>query len=421
MTSFSIQSFGCRVNQAEAFSWVDEFQKHGLRYEKDFFKSDLVLVNTCTLTGRADRDVRSFLNRTSRLNPNARLIVTGCFVERAADELKEYPQIWQVFSNQKKKELPAKIISLIGPTAEDSRVSYRSRALVKIQDGCSLSCSFCIIPRVRGKNNSTRPDIILQKVLEYCEQGFQEIVLTGIHVCLYGSDFSPKLTLLDLLKKMEGLKKSARIRLSSLDPRFMSVALLKHLSTSKQICPHFHFSLQHGSEDVLRRMGRRVKISDYDRILRFLKDKRSTVSLGADIIVGFPGESDLEFERMFQFLKKSPLTYFHVFPYSPRPGTDAENWSQVNDKVKKERAAQLRQLSREKNLNFRRLMTGKELDAVVIKKGKQRTRVLTDNYIEVLAPSNSAENKERIKVRITRVTDKQTFGQILKKNERKIE
>ena len=216
MTSFSIQSFGCRVNQAEAFSWVDEFQKHGLKYEKDFFKSDLVLVNTCTLTSRADRDVRSFLNRTSRLNPKARLIVTGCFAERAADELKKFPQVWQVFSNQKKEELPAKIISLIGPTAENSRASYRSRALVKVQDGCSLSCSFCIIPQVRGRNKSTRPDIILQRVQDYLEQGFQEIVLTGIHVCLYGSDFSPKLTFLDLLKKMEGLKESARIRLSSL-------------------------------------------------------------------------------------------------------------------------------------------------------------------------------------------------------------
>lgn len=413
MTSFSIQSFGCRVNQAEAFIWVDEFQKHGLRYEKDFIKSDLILVNTCTLTSRADRDVRSFLNKTSRLNPTARLIVTGCFAERAADELKEFPQVWQVFSNQKKEELPAKIISLIGPTAEDSKASYRSRALVKIQDGCSLSCSFCIIPQVRGKNKSTRPDTVLQRVQDYCEQGFQEIVLTGIHICLYGSDFSPKLTLFDLLKMMEELKNPPRIRLSSLDPRFMSEALIEHLSTSKQICPHFHFSLQHGTEAVLQRMGRHVKITDYSRILGFLKDKRSAASLGADIIVGFPGESDLEFERMFQFLEKSPLTYFHVFPYSQRPGTEAENWSPVNDKVKKERAARLRQLSQEKNLNFRRTKIGEIMDAVIIKKEKQKTRVLTDNFIEISVPSCSSGEKERVNVRITRVTDKQTFGQIL--------
>jgi len=413
MTSFSIQSFGCRVNQAEAFSWVDEFQKHGLRYEKDYFKSDLVLVNTCTLTSRADRDVRNFLNRTSRLNPTARLIVTGCFAERAADELKEYPQVWQVFSNQKKEELPAKIISLIGPSAEDSQISYRSRALVKIQDGCSLSCSFCIIPKVRGRNKSTRPDLILQRVRDYSEQGFREIVLTGIHICLYGNDFSPKLTLFDLLKLMDGLKNPPRFRLSSLDPRFISEALLKHLSTSKQICPHFHFSLQHGAETVLQRMGRHVKTTDYSRILGFLKEKRSTASLGADIIVGFPDESDLEFERMFQFLENSPLTYFHVFPYSQRPGTEAENWSQVNDKVKNERAARLRQLSQEKSLNFRRTNIGEKMDAVVIKKGEQKTRVLTDNYIEILIPSCLSSEKEKINVRITRVTDEQTFGQIL--------
>lgn len=413
MTSFSIQSFGCRVNQAEAFSWVDEFQKHGLKYEQNFFKSDLVLVNTCTLTCRADRDVRSFLNRASRLNPNARLIVTGCFAERAAEELKEFPQIWKIFSNQKKDDLPAKILSLIGPEAEDSRTSYRSRALVKIQDGCNLSCSFCIIPQVRGRNKSTSPDIILRKVNDCMEQGYQEIVLTGIHVCLYGSDFSPKLTLLDLLKKMEGLEKSARIRLSSLDPRFIGESLLEYLATSQQICSHFHFSLQHGSEDVLKLMGRRVKISDYDRILKFLKEKRSHVSLGADVIVGFPGESDMEFERMFQFLKTSPLTYFHVFPYSPRPGTIAEKWPAVNDKVKKSRAARLRRLSLEKNLNFRRSKTGKEWDAVVVKRGKQKTRVLTDNYIEVQVPSCAVGEKERIKVHITRVTDQHTFGHIV--------
>ncbi|MFC2161325.1 tRNA (N(6)-L-threonylcarbamoyladenosine(37)-C(2))-methylthiotransferase MtaB [Acidobacteriota bacterium] len=413
MTSFSIQSFGCRVNQAEAFSWVDEFQKHGLKYEQDFFKSDLVLVNTCTLTSRADRDVRSFLNKTSRLNPSARLIVTGCFAERAAEELKEFPQVWQVFSNQKKEEISSKIISLIAPAAEDSQISYRSRALVKIQDGCNLSCTFCIIPQVRGKSKSSKPDIILQKVKDYTEQDFQEIVLTGIHVCLYGSDISPKLTLLDLLKKVGRLKNTARIRLSSLDPRFMSEPLLEHLATSKQICSHFHFSLQHGSEDVLRRMGRRVKIADYKKILEYLEDKRPHVSLGADIIVGFPGESDLEFQEMFQFLKKSPLTYFHVFPYSPRPGTDAENRSPVNGKIKKERAAQLRQLSRDKNLNFRSSKKGIELEAVVIKKGKQRTRVLTDNYIEVQVPSCTAREKERIKILITRVTKSQTFGQVL--------
>ena len=413
MTSFSIQSFGCRVNQAEAFSWVEEFQKHGLRYEEDFFKSDLVLVNTCTLTRRADRDVRSFINRTSRLNPSARLIVTGCFAERAADELKEHPQVWRVFSNQKKEELPGNIISLIGPAAEHSRLSYRSRALVKVQDGCSLSCTFCIIPQVRGRCKSAPPDSIVQKVSDYSEQGFQEIVLTGIHIGLYGIDLSPRWTLLRLLKKIEGLNGSPRIRLSSLDPRFIKESLLKHLSSSRQICSHFHFSLQHGSEEVLCRMGRRVRISDYTRILRYLREKRPTAALGADVIVGFPGESDTDYKQLFYFLKKSPLTYFHVFPYSPRPGTEAEFWPSVNGKIKKERSAQLRQLSKEKNLKFRRSMSGKNLDAVVIKKGKKRIRILTDNYIEVQIPSHTVDERERIKVRITRVTENSTFGKIL--------
>jgi len=253
----------------------------------------------------------------------------------------------------------------------------------------------------------------MQRVLDCLEQNFREVVLTGIHICLYGSDFSPKWTLLDLLKKMKEIKNLPRIRLSSLDPRFMGKTLIEYISDSKHICPHFHLSLQHGTEDVLQRMGRRVNLSDYDRILRFLKDKRPFVSLGADIIVGFPGETDLEFERMFQFLEKSPLTYIHVFPYSPRPGTEAEHWPPINGQIKKERAALLRQLSLEKNLEFRKKMIDRELDAVVIKKGKQKTRILTDNYIEVLAPSCSADDKERIKVRITQVKEKHSFGQIL--------
>lgn len=413
MTSFSIQSFGCRVNQAEAFFWADELQKHGLRYVQDSFKSDIVLVNTCTLTNRADRDVRNYLKKATRLNPQARLVVTGCFADRAAEELECVPQVWCVLPNNEKDKLPSKILDLIGPGQEGTRRSYRSRALVKIQDGCNLGCSFCIIPQVRGGSVSTHPEEIVRRVEGCIEQGFQEIVLTGIHICLYGRDLKPRHNLYELLQRLENMKGLGRIRLSSLDPRFMEGNLLEHISSSEKICAHFHLSLQHGAEDVLRRMGRNTKSSEYQRILTFLRQRRSLASLGADIIVGFPGESEKDFDKMCHFLDRSPLTYFHVFPYSPRPGTEAAGWPQLSDRTRTERAALLRRLSRKKNLEFRQSMVRTDLAAVVIKKGRPKARILTDNYIEVSVPDCPAEERDKVRVRIARVTEKATFGRIL--------
>ncbi|MGD2294511.1 MAG: tRNA (N(6)-L-threonylcarbamoyladenosine(37)-C(2))-methylthiotransferase MtaB [Candidatus Aminicenantes bacterium] len=412
MTSFSIQSFGCRVNQAEAFLWAEKFQKHGLRYEKNNFKSDIVLVNTCTLTSRADRDVRNFLKKASRLNPQARFAVTGCFAEKAAEELKSFPQVWWVLPNASKDELPEKILGCVEKTTEESLKPYRSRALVKIQDGCDLSCSFCIIPQVRGHCVSTKPDEIVGQVKSCIDSGYEEVVLTGIHICLYGRDLNPQKTLLDLLQRLEGVDELSQIRLSSLDPRFTGKSLLEFLSSGEKICPHFHFSLQHASEAVLRRMGRKVKCSDYDKILTHLRERRPFASLGADILVGFPGESERDFDKMYHFLEQSPLTYFHVFPYSPRPGTAAAEWPQVSDRTKTERAARLRRLSRDKNLVFRKRTIGKPCDAVVIKKKGLEARVLTTNYIEVSVPRCPAAEKDRVRVRISRVTDNKTLGQI---------
>ena len=167
MTSFSIQSFGCRVNQAEAFLWVDELQKHGLKYEEDSNRSDLVLVNTCTLTHRADSDVRGFIRRIRRENPRARMVVTGCYVESAAEELEKTPQVWRIFPNREKTELASKVLFLTGSAKEKINRPYRSRALVKIQDGCDFRCAFCIIPFVRGKSVSIEKEEILKQVKEY--------------------------------------------------------------------------------------------------------------------------------------------------------------------------------------------------------------------------------------------------------------
>ena len=413
MTSFSIQTFGCRSNQAEAFLWAYEFQKHGLKYEKDFSRSDLVVVNSCTLTSRADSDTRSFIRRVSRLNPKARLIVTGCYAQRAPEELRNMPQVSCLLSNTEKKDLDAKVLSFAGPGKERQISPFRSRASVKIQDGCNFQCTFCIIPSVRGRSVSLDKREILARIKEFINQGFKEIVLTGIHLCSYGLDLSAKSSLLELLQEIESLNGLRKLRLSSLDPRFLSSSLIEHITASEKVCPHFHLSLQSGSDDIVHRMGRKIRIEDYKNILTYLREESPRASLGADLIVGFPGETEEDFSQTYRFLEQSPLTYLHVFSYSPRPGTAAASWQQINGKVKKERARLLRDLSSRKNTNFRRLFVGKECEAIVIKKKEGGAEVLTSNYFKVFIPSCSQDEGKEVRVKIRKVDTGKTTGQIV--------
>ena len=413
MRSFTIQTFGCRANQAEAFQWSDELQKKGLRYEKDPSLSDLVLVNTCTVTRKADSDVRKFIRRIAASSPNVRIIVTGCYVQRAPGEFMDIPQVWRIYSNQKKKQLIPDLITCIHPQGAFSAFPFRSRALVKIQDGCNFRCTFCIVPEVRGMSVSLEKEKILAQIRTFIDQGFREIGLTGIHICSYGQDLKPPSSLLELIKEIGNLEGLGRLRLSSLDPRFLNFSLLEHITHSEKICPHFHLSLQTGSDRVLRLMGRRATIADYEEVLTCLHHLSPQASLGADIIVGFPGEGNEEFEQTRRFLEKSPLTYFHVFTYSPRPWTLAASWPQVESRVKKERAALLCRLGRKKNWDFRRKFVGKECEAIVINRGKEDAQVLTSNYIKVSVPSCLPEAREEVRIRVTGAEEKGTQGKII--------
>jgi threonylcarbamoyladenosine tRNA methylthiotransferase MtaB len=419
MTSFSIQTFGCRVNQAEAFWWTDTLQKEGLKFEKDFVRSDWVVINSCTLTSRADSDARSFIRRMSRLNPSARLIVTGCYAEKLPEEFQKMPQVWRVITNSKKKNLPEEILSLADTQKKQSISPFRSRALVKIQDGCNFRCTFCVIPSVRGKSVSFGKREILVRIEELVTQGFKEIILTGIHLSSYGVDHEPKSSLEELLHEITSIKDLTRVRLSSLDPRFLKPSLMEFITANRKICPHFHLSLQSGSDAILSRMGRKVSVEQYEEILSILREKSPSASLGADIIVGFPEETEDEFEHTHNFLKLSPLTYFHVFSYSARPGTVAASFPQVNGRVKKERATFLRSLSRTKDAGFRRLCVGKKWNAVIVKKGKTQDEALTSNYIKVHLPCSSCAEKDEVKLIITEVQERKTRGHVIDRPNKK--
>lgn len=238
-------------------------------------------------------------------------------------------------------------------------------------------------------------------------------MLAGIHLCAYGQDLNPKSSLVELLKEVVALPEVHLLRLSSLDPRLMPDELLELLAAEKKICPHFHLSLQHASPSVLRKMGRKSTPEEYRALLQFLKEKRPEASLGADIIVGFPGEREEDYQYLKDFLSESPLTYFHVFSFSPRKGTPAASWPMVDEKIKKVRSEELRKISREKNFCFKSSFSGQVLPAVVIRKDKEQAELLTANYIKVKAPASSEiRPRQLVKIRITKVSSYSVEGEI---------
>ncbi|MCX8160313.1 MAG: tRNA (N(6)-L-threonylcarbamoyladenosine(37)-C(2))-methylthiotransferase MtaB [Candidatus Saccharicenans sp.] len=385
MTSVFIHNFGCRVNQAEAFDWSHRLGEAGISMARDWHQADWVVVNACALTARAEADVRQFLKKIQRESPGTRILVTGCLAEKTQEELAHNSAVLRVIPNSLKDNLVAELLALAGTgQRHQDRSVFRSRALVKVQDGCDAHCTFCIIPSLRGKSRSRPLEQVVECARAVTERGYQEIVLAGIHLCAYGLDQEPQKSLLDLLQALVAIKDLRMIRLSSLDPRLLPRPLLECLVTEEKICPHFHLSLQHASEPVLRRMGRKSTPAEYLEILNFLRTGRPEASLGADIIVGFPGEEEADFIFLRDFLRDSPLNYFHVFSFSPRAGTPAAGWKQVPENIRKKRSEELRRLSREKNLAFKESFIGRELAGIVIKKRETSFEVLTGNYLKVM-------------------------------------
>jgi threonylcarbamoyladenosine tRNA methylthiotransferase MtaB len=431
MSSFAVRNFGCRANQAEAFAWADAFRERGLRLEEDWVRSDIVVVNSCTLTGRADRDVRKFIRSVARANPASRIVVTGCYAERAPAELAAMPGVVSVLPQSAKEGIADRVLALDGlqliaertepagrpaPTRLDvgagEGASLCARGYLKVQDGCDCRCAYCIIPGVRGRSRSVAPGVIAASVRDLAGRGFREIVLAGIHLSSYGEDLEPRRSLLDLLRELGGAAGPARLRLSSLDPRKTDDALMAHVAGDGRICPHVHLSLQHAAGRILRLMGRPVEEGSYESQLDEMRRLAPEAALGADIMVGFPGETEAEFEELRKFIDRSALTYVHVFSYSPRPGTPAAARPQIPTGVVTERAKALRRLSALKDYGFRRRFLGRELEAVVIDRKAKGVEVLTGNFIRVQVPSCRAPERELVRVSIRRVLPLRTEGEI---------
>ncbi len=439
--AFYVHTFGCRLNQFDSALIEHGLRERGWRPALSFRDAAVVVVNTCTVTHRADSDARRFALRVKRGNPTAILVFTGCYATRDLT-LREKLPIDFLVSNADK----ARIAEIVEKHARQEPVEHvydgdilkareldyaplekfpgKSRAFLKVQDGCDARCTFCIIPAVRGASRSLPTERVEEQARRFAEAGYSEIVLTGIHLGHYGLDLSSGgnggslnlARLVERLLKIEGIR---RLRLSSIEPMEVTDELVRMAAGEERIAPHFHVPLQSGSDAVLRRMGRPYRISQYARVLERIGESLPDAGIGADVLVGFPGETSKNFDATLRFVERSNLTYLHVFRHSPRPGTAALRFREkVPERAASERGAQLRQLSRRLNLRFRRAQEGKMHQAVLLEGKKDGTpAALTGNYIEVSlaapptlrpAPPDGAGNL--FPLRIERATAKGTWG-----------
>ena len=421
MGKFFVQNFGCRATQADGAALESLLAAKGLRASDDRAAADLVVLNTCTVTSSADDDVRQTIRRVHRENPAARILVTGCYAQRAPEELALMPGVEWVVGNSHKTQI-ADLVTIGSPApgtpyhgnihvgdifaqhdflsapVEDA-AGDRTRPNLKIQDGCNNRCSFCIIPFVRGRSRSAPAEQVVAQVRSLAER-YREIVLSGINLGRWGREPGSNMRLVGLIRLLLAETGVERLRLSSVEPMDFSDDLLQLMADSPRIAKHVHAPLQSGSDRVLRRMHRKYRPRHYaDRVTK-ARALMPAAAIGADVMVGFPGETDAEFEENRRFIQSLPFTYLHVFTYSERPGTPAAaDPDSVPLPVRKERNRILRELAAVKNREFRERMVGSTLSAVTLEAGV----ALTENYLKVELAS-AREPNQLVKLRIGGVT-----------------
>lgn len=391
-----IRNFGCRATQADGAALEGLLEGRGMEVSSAA-EADLVILNTCTVTSEADGDVRKSINRVRRENPEARILVTGCYAQRAPEELSQLPGVTWVVGNSHKTKIPEILdshyhgqihVGDILQTSEflsspvDDAFGGKTRPNLKIQDGCSHVCSFCIIPSVRGPSRSMPVEQVIEQVRSLA-RNYREIVLTGINLGRWGRErgfrTGDRMRFADLLRVILNETNAERLRISSVEPMDLSDDLIELIASEPRIARHIHAPLQSGSDTVLRRMKRRYRVRHYeDRILK-AHSLMPEAAFGADVMTGFPGETDDEFRQTYEFIERMPFTYLHVFTYSERPGTPAASLPQVRLAERKRRTHLLRELADAKNFMYRERQIGRRLSAVTMENGV----ALTTNYLQV--------------------------------------
>ncbi len=429
----AIATLGCKVNQYESASFQSGFEDLGLELVPVKEDADVCVINTCAVTGKAGAQSRRLIRKVLREHPKARVVVTGCFAQIASQEIVELADRPICIVGNGYKHLLVDIavaeqhcdlemyMGDIGARKEICdlpvrRFAERTRAYLRVQDGCNRFCSYCIVPYSRGRCRSQSPDKVLEQVGVFAAEGYKELVVTGIHTGAYGHDLEPRMELLDLVKSMVNGYPDLRYRLSSLEPTEISDELLDFMAASDSLMPHFHIPLQSGDDEVLKRMNRRYSGADFAEIVNRCAAKLPGSAFGIDVLVGFPGESEAAFQNTFNLLASLPITYLHVFPYSPRPGTVAASMAdQIPGPVKEERVAILKQLDHKKRVEFYAQQAGSvhRVLAESAKNKHRRMRGFSENYVPILFKASAEIANQVVSVRIDRVEDENVFGTML--------
>lgn len=397
MKRVAITTLGCKTNQFESAAMTEQFERAGYAIVPFSEPADIYVVNSCTVTARTDAETRRLIRRARRLNPGARIVATGCYAQVAPGELERMPEVDIVLGNTEKQDvarLTEEACSLVsdiaaerttGPLALASFAEH-TRAFLQVQNGCDSFCAYCIVPYARGRSRSVLPADALDEIRHLSANGYREVVLTGIHLGAYGLDLAPPCTLTDLVRRIDADRLVERLRIGSMEPNELDDDMLALMARSEIICPHLHLPLQSGSDTVLKRMGRRYTVAYFRELMARINRVLPHAFIGADLIAGFPGESEQEFLETMQLVKELPFSDLHVFPFSRRPGTKAaELPGQVAANCIKERAAQLRNIAAAKKGAFLEKELGRELRVLVqgydAKSGL--CRGLSENYISV--------------------------------------
>jgi threonylcarbamoyladenosine tRNA methylthiotransferase MtaB len=428
MPTFYIEQFGCRATQADGAALeVQLLQRGYIRAAKA--AADIVVVNTCTVTAAADAQARDAIRKISAQNHTARVIVTGCYAQRAPEEVAELPGVAWVVGNSHKPELPGIIENLSIASASKNFVPVLSlelpsivlrrapaqiltgeferkplssspvfntegnhtRPTLKIQDGCDSRCAYCVIPQVRGKSRSLPPELVLQQVNQLCDSGVKEIVLSGINIGTYGRDLNPRVTFPALLRRILNETPLERLRVSSIEPMDVTTDLIEFFAAKDRIAPHFHMPLQSGSDHILAAMHRWYRAEHYARRAHLIREHLPHAAIGADVIVGFPGETREDHSTTLAFIESLPLTYLHVFSFSKRPGTQAVALAnEVPAGIIKNRAREMRALGEKKSAAFRREQIGTELRVLTLRSAKEDSRQEEATADEIFPDQESA-------------------------------
>lgn len=430
--SVAIFTLGCKVNQYETEAMTELFLKANYDVVAADEFADVYVINTCTVTNLSDKKSRQFIRRSKSKNSEAIIAVVGCYSQVSPDEISKIDEVDIILGTDNRSKivelcedfradkLKVNLVSDIMQVREFEELNIndvegKTRAFIKIQDGCNQYCSYCIIPYARGSIRSRNKASIVSEIKRLCNAGFKEIVLTGIHIASYGKDLGDE-RLIDLIEKIHNIEGLERIRLGSLEPTLITDDFMKRLSSLKKVCNHFHLSLQSGSDTVLKRMNRKYTTDEYRKIVEIIRTYMEDVAFTTDIIVGFPEETQAEFDETYAFVKEIGFSKIHVFQYSPRKGTPAAELKQLDGNIKHERSKLLIALSDSLNSEFNEKFINKQLDVLFEEESKYKENHIegyTTNYIRVLAVGDETLIGKIKDVKIEKVHGDSLVGKII--------